>query len=99
MPLRSVEGYLAPGILSGAGGLVPTSALGPCLEAAFLDLGVENDSRRRVLARTLEEEYALRADSAPVGLGALSRLLDSVEQRAAKEVRSNGTKSVEEAEL
>eukprot|EP00929_Paragymnodinium_shiwhaense_P113159 TRINITY_DN81415_c0_g1_i1.p1 TRINITY_DN81415_c0_g1~~TRINITY_DN81415_c0_g1_i1.p1 ORF type:complete len:444 (+),score=55.98 TRINITY_DN81415_c0_g1_i1:136-1467(+) len=64
-------------------GLIPVRDLGTCLESVFADLGCTDDVRRRTLAASLVEEYSLRTsgcvenstDPAPVGAGALSRLM------------------------
>eukprot|EP00418_Pyrodinium_bahamense_P040449 CAMPEP_0179195218 /NCGR_PEP_ID=MMETSP0796-20121207/97037_1 /TAXON_ID=73915 /ORGANISM="Pyrodinium bahamense, Strain pbaha01" /LENGTH=168 /DNA_ID=CAMNT_0020899563 /DNA_START=47 /DNA_END=555 /DNA_ORIENTATION=- len=84
MPARSAEAYLAEHGADGSGRL-PVSALGPCLEAALCDIGLQDAARRRAFAGSLVEEYCLRAEAAPVGLGALARLLEAAEVRCSTE--------------
>eukprot|EP00408_Alexandrium_pacificum_P009637 CAMPEP_0171215012 /NCGR_PEP_ID=MMETSP0790-20130122/31450_1 /TAXON_ID=2925 /ORGANISM="Alexandrium catenella, Strain OF101" /LENGTH=131 /DNA_ID=CAMNT_0011680757 /DNA_START=46 /DNA_END=438 /DNA_ORIENTATION=- len=81
MPFRSPESYAsAHGVRED--GLLPLVALAPCLEEALGDLGLEEAAERRRLAALLVEEYALRAEAAPIGLGALSRLLHAAASRS-----------------
>lgn len=62
--------------------LLKLEQLGACLETALRDFGIESAELRRTIARSLEEEYALRAGNQPLGVGALSRLLGAAASRA-----------------